>query len=303
MKKKSLSLIVVIILACFCSYAAENKTPEKPGLLIIAHGAPMSFWNAPVLSLGKKVAELNKKENAFHAVYTSLLEFTQPDIATGVEFLEKAGCDHIIAVPLFIAPSSHTHFDLPAALGIYTSPEIRKILKSEGARIACPKIPVTVTQTLDAGNILDQFALSEFKRLSKDPENEALVLLSHGCPDHEKLVEQMMRRVMTFCLGKTAISRGDWGYCEMGQNYGTEVLPILARAAAAKKRVIVVTLYVSSSAKSVHKRAMKGMKGPMGMKFENPLKGHDIVFSDRGFVTFPSAASWVLDMGKSAISD
>ena len=46
---------------CFPGKRQENEEPPLPGLLIIAHGAPMPEWNSPVLELGEQVAAEARK--------------------------------------------------------------------------------------------------------------------------------------------------------------------------------------------------------------------------------------------------
>jgi len=284
------------------SRSAHPDKSEKPGLLVLSHGAPMPQWNGPVQELVNRVRELNKKEKTFHAVEDAFLEFAQPDAAAGVKKLEEVGCDRIIVVPLFIAPSSHSHFDVPAMLGLYTSPDIRQVLEEEGARVAEPNVPVTITQTLSEGDILDQFARDEVSALSKDPANEAIVLLMHGCPDHHRLVDMMARRVATFCCGQSSIDYADWAYCAMGQTYLEEALPALIRGSEKKKRVLVVGLYVSSSAQGVHERAMKHTSDLTQTAFENLLEGTKVIFSKSGVVEYETTANWVLQTATNALN-
>jgi sirohydrochlorin ferrochelatase len=274
---------------------------QRPGLLILSHGSPMAQWNSPVNSILEKVRQLNGKKKIFHAIEGAFLEFAQPDAAAAVEKLTKAGCDRIVVLPLFIAPSSHSHFDVPAVLGLYSSAEMRHILEEEGARIAKPTIPVTMTETLSEGDLLDRFARDEVKAFSKNPKDEAVVIIAHGCTDHHHLVEKMTRRITTYCCGQTGVDYGDWGFCEVGQSFWQEAATAIARAGQHKKRVLVVGLYVSSSADRIYSRALHSAKGPMGTKFKNPFDGLDITFSKNGLVNHPATVQWILETAAKAI--
>ena len=53
-------LITVTIVLGFLQVHLPRAYAE-PGLLIIAHGAPMPEWNSPVLELGQKVAAQVRK--------------------------------------------------------------------------------------------------------------------------------------------------------------------------------------------------------------------------------------------------
>jgi len=290
------AIFLMMVMPCLAQNPESNEAgkSKRPGLLILSHGAPAPQWNEPVNRLVERVRKQNEDEKTFHAIEGAFLEFTQPDAATGIEKLEAAGCDRIIVVPLFIAPSSHSLFDVPAVLGLYSSPKIRQTLEDEQARVAQPKVPLTLTQTLSEGNLLDGFARDEVRSFSKDPANEAVVLIAHGCSDHHSLVERMTRRVANYCCGQSGVDYADWAYCAVGQTFWEEASPVIVRAAEHKERVLVVGLYVSTSAKRVYERAMKRAEGMIGTEFKSPFKDMDVVFSNKGLVDHPTTADWLL---------
>ena len=271
----------------------------QPGLLLIAHGSPSETWNKSVLDLGKKVEELASAKGIFKAVRTAFLEFAKPDIASMVSDLESVGCDRIIAVPLFIAPSGHSHFDVPAVLGIYGSKSVFTTLNKEGASIAKAKVPIMVASTLSEGNILETCLLEQFKKISQDASNEALVILTHGDMDHQGINEQLMKRLVTYCCGKTGINYGDWAFVEMGQEYG-RALHVYNNAKAAKKRVLVVGLYLGTSAKTLHERAMNNISkhGPSAPAAEDS----SLLFSTEAIIDNPEIARWVVDTATSCFT-
>jgi len=290
------AMFLAMVVPCLAQNAESNETgkSKRPGLLILSHGAPAPQWNEPVNALVERVRKQNEGKKIFHAIEGAFLEFTQPDAMAGIEKLEVAGCDRIIVVPLFIAPSSHSLFDVPAVLGLYSSPEIRLTLEEEGARVAQPKVSLTLTQTLSEGDLLDNFARDEVCSLSKDPTNEAVVLIAHGCRDHHSLVENMTRRVATYCCGQCDIDYADWAYCAMGQTFWEEAAGAIAQAAEHKGRILVVGLYVSSSAERIYGRVMKEAERLMGADFKSPFEDMDIVFSNKGLVDYPATADWLL---------
>jgi len=295
MKYDLFSVVSIAVLSTMgFSEPAASTAYAEAGLLIIAHGARTDEWNAPVLEFGRKVADEAMKGGRFRAVRTAMLEASQPDVRTAVVELEAEGCDRIIAVPLFVAPSGHSHFDVPAALGIYSSPAIRAVIAEEGGAITEPKVPVTLTQTLDGGEILCTFALDQVRKLSENPSEEALVLIAHGDPNHHRLVDSLMRRIATYCCGRAGIDYGDWAFVEMGQSYLSDGVAAITRASEHKKRVLVVGIYVSSTGLSIHKRAMAGAQGrfPRVSEF---FEEKDVVFSEQALVTHPATVRWVLE--------
>ena len=282
---------------------ATGPAFSEPGLLLVAHGAPMPAWNKPVIEFGAKVAERVKADGRFGAVRTAMLEFTEPTIPVMLAELEAEGCDRIVVVPLFVAPSGHTTYDLPTVLGLYTSPDMRALLEEEGAEIAQPSVPVIITQTLSGGDLLARYAVDQVRKLSEDPKGEALVLIAHGDEGHHAIVESAAKRVATFCCGQTGIDYADWAFVEMGQSFVHDGGGAIARALEEKERVLVVGLYVSSTAKSIAGRALSGKKahGPMGMSTENPFDPERLALSGEGIIAHPATADWVIETAMDAL--
>jgi hypothetical protein len=288
------SLVLIVLTA------AATPAWADPGLLLVAHGSPSPEWNKPVLDFGRRVEEEVKKSGRFRAVRTALLESAAPDIPTTVAELEAAGCDRIIAVPLFVAPSGHTHFDVPAVLGIYSSRKTAAVLAEEKAKVARPKVPITVTQTLSESDLLPKYAADQVRKLSQTPGDEAVVILAHGDPEHHLLVERLMRQITTYCCGKQGISYGDWASIGVGQEYLSSGVPAIQAALEHKKRVLVVGIYVSSSAAKIHKRSLASIeRRKPGF---DPLAGKDVAFSEEPIVNHPEFLRAVVETAHAAIS-
>jgi hypothetical protein len=279
---------------------AASPTLAEPGLLLIAHGAPSPRWNQPVIAFGEKVAKEIRGIGQFKAVRTAMLEAADPDVPTAVAELESAGCDRIVAVPLFVAPSGHTHFDVPAVLGIYASPRTNALLAAEGAKVAQVKIPITLTQTVSEGAMLERFAVDEVHRLSKSPAKEAVVVLAHGDPEHQLLLDRLMRRVVTACCGEAGIGYGDWAYIGVGQEYLSAGVGVVQAALEHRERVLVVGLYVSSSAARIHERSVAAMR-EREPDFD-PYRGKEVILSEAAIIEHPAFQRWVLQTAQSALA-
>ena len=292
----------------------EKKYGEKPGLLILAHGAPTPRWAEAIATIADKVRELNAEKKVFHAVTGSMMEFAQPDAVAGIETLEQAGCDRIIVVPIFICPTSHTHFDVPAVLGLYSSPSVRRTLQSENARVATPRVPVTMTQTISEGDLLARYLSDELATLSTNSDEEALVLISHGDAGHAGLIDAIMKRLMDVATEKSGITTVENVYCGVGQTYVRDVIPVVQELGKDKKKVIVVGFYLVSSAKSIHDSwsRMGRMSMGRGMGRENsvatnanppanPYEGIDVLFSEKGVIEHPYTPQWILECAIEAL--
>jgi len=126
------------------------------------------------------------------------------------------------------------------------------------------------------------------------------VILVHGDPEHSLLVEQLMRRVTTHCCGEAGIGYGDWASIGVGQEYLSQGVPAIRSALEHKKRVLVVGLYVSSSAAKIHQRSA-GMKRQQATA-ASLLEGKDVVFSDEAIVAHPELLRWVLKAAEAAVA-
>ncbi|HEY4760045.1 MAG TPA: hypothetical protein VIH42_05635, partial [Thermoguttaceae bacterium] len=194
---------------------------------------------------------------------------------------------------------SHTLDDLPAELGLKTRDDEEKEEVDEGDRLAPPEVPVIVTPALDDGDVLFKFALRQVQKLSKQPEKEAIVLLAHGDDPYHRLIDRPMARTLAYCCGQTGIDYGNWAYIEMGQKYTEEGIPAIEQALKHKQRVLVVAMYLNTSAKRMHKMAIdKAMKA--GKLLSDPSEGKDVVFSDEVVLRDPDLAKQVLEMATRA---
>ena len=308
MKRKNnwliiVSVVLTVLNAKVSSVNAETKAMtghSKPGLLIIAHGAPMPEWNKPVLDLEKQVLDLLGNENPFEKICVVMMEFAEPTIADGIVEMENAGCCRIIAVPLLIAPSSHSHWDIPALLGLYGDEEMEEELKAEGAAIVRSKLPITITPTLDHGTLIQDILLDRVKALSNDTNNEALVVLAHGDEVVPPAWNKLMKQTMTYICGKTGLSYADYAFVHVGQSYDTHGVGVIAEAAGHRKKVIVVGAYLSMGVDGMHKRFLKTfpMKAMAMPGLTNPLEKADIAFSTDGLLPDKRVAEWIVSAAK-----
>ncbi|MDR0520370.1 MAG: CbiX/SirB N-terminal domain-containing protein [Planctomycetaceae bacterium] len=310
------SAVFMLLSAAATSEAAETQAKrDKPGLLILTHGSSAPAWNKAVETLAGKVRTLNETKKTFHAVAFANLEFAQPGVAETIEKMEGWGCSRIIVVPAFVTSSSHSHFDVPAALGIYSSPSTRQHVHSHASHghghehdkhgehehcitQATPHVPVTVTQTFNEGDLLDRYIQEETAKLSEKPEDEALLIISHGDDTHSGLVEPVMRRLLVSGAGSRKITAGDYVYCGMGQTYAQNVVPAIRRLAEKRKRILVVGLYFVASAKTIEKRTWIDGKPPE----RSPLSGVEVRFSETGLIDCPATPQWILNTAAEALN-
>jgi len=296
-------VLILLVVTAWAHAATAAGGPGEPGLLIIAHGSPAKAWNQPVLAQEKKVRDLLGQDNPFGEIQVVFMEFAEPNVADGMQALQQAGCSRIVAVPLLIAPSSHSHWDIPALLGLYSDPRIEKTLREEGARLIRCDIPVTLTTTLSDSDVIERVMLKRVRALSTDPNHEAVVLLAHGSEAIPGPWEDFMKRTATYLCGKTGITYANWACVAVGQEYGRAAAAIEA-AARHRDRVIVVGAYLSSGVRRMHKRWMDRFEdGQAEMPgLENPLKGLDLALSEQGLLPDDLVAEWIVATARDEIA-
>lgn len=262
----------------------------KTGLMIIAHGAPMSVWNQPVFDMGEQVRK-ELKGSDIAGIKVAMLEFAEPSVATVMAEFAKEGFEHVLAVPLFIAPSSHSHFDIPAVLGIYSDPDIAAVLAEESAEIASRAVPVTLLPTLAYDDIICQILVDRAAELSRNPVKEALVILAHGDPMFAPFWEKMCRETGAAICGETGITYFDYAFIEMGQGLSHDGASAIYEAASKRNKVIVVGAYVASSIAGIAKHFSKAT-GSMDSSVDL-FADVNVVWADKGLLPDERVARWI----------
>jgi len=275
--------------------AGRQIAAEDLGLLLVAHGSPSPDWNRPVIELAQRVQRQVGQKRGYRAVKLAMLESAKPDIVTSLRELEAAGCRRVVAIPLFISHSSHTLFDVPAALGVLWSDTLVQDLDSEGIAVARPRVPVVMTAPLSDGNLLEDYALREVQRLSKSPPDEALVLLAHGDEDHQPILTRRFQQLLDKVGEKTGIAHRSLAFVAVGQHYADNGLPAIEKALEARRRVLVVAVYLNLTAEQLHRRWLAQAAGR-----KDPLANRNVVFSDRPLIAEAALLEWIEQMASCA---
>jgi len=288
MKKIFLILLVLISINSF----AQGKI----GLLIIAHGSPSEQWNQPVINIENQVEKLLKTKNIldFDEVRVALMEFIEPSIATVVKDMENKGITKVYALPLFIAPSGHSLYDIPTILGLYYNQEMVDDIKEEGIKIVDTKIKITVGPTLDYKNVMKDILLDKVKNLSDNPAEEALIILAHGDKNFKPIWEELINETGNYILGKTSIEYFDKGFVEVGQSFAIDGVSPIIKASENKKKVIVVGMYLSMGVKNMAENSGFIMMGRT-VKSKKMFEGKNIVFLEHGLLHDKRIPEWILD--------
>ena len=267
------------------------------GLVIVGHGAPMPSWNGPVLALESQVKTLLEKgegRDVFAEVRVALMEFAEPSIHTVMCELEEAGIDEVHVLPLFIAPSGHSLFDIPTILGLYAEASMIRELSEEGIAIVDTDMKVTLGPTLRTGSVLKEVMLDRVTELSTDPEVESVVLLAHGDAATEPVWDDLCREIGSYVCSRTGIQHYDYALVEVGQSFPTKGIAAIARAAEKAERVLVVGLYLSMGVEGMAERSVLEM-GMMRLTAGEALHGSDVRYATKGLLPDPRIAEWIVE--------
>ena len=294
MNKLTNYFIIIIILLLTTNIIHAQ---EKLGLVIITHGSPMPQWNTPVLNLEKEVKDImfQRGDNQFSAIRVALMEFDEPSISTVIKDFENIGIEKVYAIPLLIAPSGHSLFDIPTILGLYSDKDIINEIKGEGTEIVDTKIRITVGPTLNSSDVLKTAMLNRVKELSTTPNSEGVVLLAHGDGHFEPIWSSMCKEIGNYICAKTGIEYFDYTFVEIGQSFATEGVSAILKATEKKEKTIVIGLYLSMG---VERMATNSTLFMMGQKIETEelFADKNIHFAQKGILPNKRISEWIVDV-------
>ena len=275
--------------------AAVSVAEAKNALVVIAHGSPMESWRKPVLELETSVRNQIKAAQlkGIDYVRVALMEYTEPSVASVVKDCEAQGVDSIFALPLFIAPSGHTEEDLPNILGWKYNPYVREELAEEKTEMVKSKLPIVLGPTFYYSYVLEKVMAQRVKSFSKDAANEAVIFLAHGDEERIGFWKSLLGNVSKYVKENCGVTYVDGELIEMGHNFGNELMPLLEKAAQAKKRIFVQGIYLTSDVKRMADRHK------MQERQADLVKGRgvEIVYSNEGILPASSdlVTNWVVE--------
>jgi len=289
---KAIMFTVIIFLLSICNIVAQ----EKLGLVIIAHGAPIPQWNKPVLDLEKEVKSIisEKDDDPFTAIRVAFMEFNKPSINTVIKDFERIGIDKVFALPLLIAPSEHSIFDIPTILGLYNDKDVLNEIRKEGTDIVNTNIRITVGPTLKDSDVLKEAMLDRVNELSISPNTEGVVLLGHGDEHFEPIWASMCREIGNYICAKTGIEYFDYAFIEIGQSFASEGVTTIKRAIKKKQAIIVIGLYLSMGVENIANTSTSFI---MDKKIETKelFADKNVRFANRGILPDKRISEWIVN--------
>ena len=264
------------------------------GLILAAHGSPAPQWNAPVLALEEEVQALLSETgpSPFTSTRVAMMEFTEPSIASVIKDMEREGVERALVLPLFIAPSGHSVYDLPAILGLYSDREMRSQLQEEGIAIVSTSIHLTLGPTLNYGSLLRDVLLERTRELSKEPQSEGIVLLAHGDHRFAPIWESTCEEIGSFLCAHTGITEFDFAFVGVGQSFIQAGIPSILGVTERCERTLVLGLYFSMGVERMAQNSELS-SGRMSFRAAEVLEDHDIVFASQGLLPSRRVSRWI----------
>lgn len=199
--------------------SGENR---KIGVLLVNHGSRSETWRKALLDLEDRVRDRILSDGQIKGIKTAHMEYTEPSIATRLKEFDAEGFTDIIIVPIFLTVSPHTFDDIPTIIGQKENPQSKELIKVEKIERYTPKAKTYITPNLDFTDILKKNVLRRVKNLSKNPQNEGLVLIGYGDETYEKEWIDLFNNVADYVKKETGITDYTYGWCGHIVRYNPE---------------------------------------------------------------------------------
>lgn len=223
---KNILIIVSLGLLTFaCGTKNEPKTEKegsKIGVLIVNHGSVAESWRNMLLEIEDHVKGDLLANKKIATVKTAFMEYTEPSIATRMKEFDDEGYDEVIVVPVFLTVSSHYSHDIPVIVGLSLDSKIKAQLAKEKIEVYRAKAKVTITPPLDYTSILKKNVARRVKALSKNPENEGVLLVAYGDEQYNQQWEEMVEAIGKYLKVKTKHQDIAYSWCGHLVHYSTE---------------------------------------------------------------------------------
>jgi protoheme ferro-lyase len=220
-----LPIIALIMVACGEQSKPNEATAghiKKTAVLIVNHGSVAESWRNQLLEIENKIEDELLARPEISDVRTAFMEYTEPSIATRMREFDEEGYDEVIIVPVFLTVSSHYSHDIPVIVGLSSDPKIKEQLKKEKIEVYRAKAKVTMTPPLDYSSILKKNVERRVNALSKNAENEGVLLVAYGDQQYNQQWEEMVENIGKYLKMKTGHSDIAYAWCGHLVHYSLE---------------------------------------------------------------------------------
>ena len=232
-----------------CSNTEKNdktNTTKKVGVLLVNHGSHSPTWREALVKLEDSVRTRVLSNSKIDGIKTAFMEYTEPSIATQLKEFDSENYTDIILVPIFLTVSSHSFDDIPTIAGLKEDKHSIELLKIENIERYKPKAKVHITPLLDFENILQKNVERRVKQLTKNVNNEGLVLIAYGDKGYNKEWSALLDKVGNHVKETVGINEYSYGWCGHVAHYSSDSTTIAINKVLEKKeKAIVIPILVA----------------------------------------------------------
>ncbi len=237
---------------------------QKIGLLLVNHGSHSPTWRQALLDLETRTRDAIRADGIIQETKTAFMEYTEPSIATRMKEFDQEGFTDVIITPIFLTISPHSADDIPTILGQKDDPQIVASLEEEKIERYVPKAKTHIAPLLDFSNTLPTNVLRRSQALSKQPEQEALVLIGYGDATYDKEWGELFDMVAEYVKQNLGIGEHSYGWCGHIAHYNpVETTKAINNALEKKERALVIPVLVAYDEMfqgNIIRRGIEGVK-------------------------------------------
>ncbi len=300
MKRVINAVFVFAALLLFsCSETAPEggtaKKEKKIGVLLVNHGSVAESWRKMLLNIEDQVKEELLANPKISKVTTAFMEYTEPSIATRMKEFDAEGYDEVIVVPIFLTVSFHYSHDIPVILGVSSDPKAKEyLIGKEKMEVYKAKARVSIAPPLDYSTILKKNVERRVKALSKDADNEGVLLVAYGDEQYNQQWEEMVDEIGKFLKVKTGHESIAYSWCGHLVGYSPEpTVKGIEQLLELEDNVIVIPILVGNDPyfqKDIIQKAVDQVSG-------NILYLQDAILPDANL------NKWVVDISNKTAED
>ena len=218
----------------------QKRIEKKIGVLLISHGSHSETWRNTLFELENNVRDRILEKGKVSGTKSAFMEYTEPSIATRLKEFDQEGYSDVIIVPVLLTVSSHSFDDIPTIIGLKENPESIEMLKLENIERYSPQANVHIAPLLDFNEILQKNMLRRARQLSKNPEDEGLVLIGYGSEPYEKEWAELFNKAAEHVEEHTGIDEYTVGWCGHIVRYAPDSTTAAIKRILEKKNTAIV---------------------------------------------------------------
>ncbi|MBL4746862.1 MAG: cobalamin biosynthesis protein CbiX [Flavobacteriaceae bacterium] len=295
--KYSLLLLSALLFVQCGSDSKDKKSNDSPskkiGILLVNHGSVAKSWRQMLLNVEDDVKEELLSNPKITKVSTAFMEYTEPSIATRMKEFDAEGFDEVVVVPIFLTVSSHYSHDIPVILGVSADPKAKEyMIGKEKIEVYKAKARVTITPPLDYSTILKKNVERRVKALSKNPDNEGVLLVAYGDAKYNQQWEEMVAEIGKYLKIKTGHESIAYSWCGHLVGYSPEpTVKGIKQLQKLEDNVIVIPILVGNDPYFQDKIIQTAVNQVTG----NVLYTQDAILPDANL------NKWVIDIANNTV--